>query len=137
GSSVMETPAMPLDMGSCLTVASRAELPPRTFPSDSSRSNRKVGSSLPSSKGSGLLMAPISARPSEEMADRPATALIVPRNFRLVGSNIAQYLPSGDVNSRSSDRVPISDRRWQGAGMPRNQLLFYVGAVPGKGIDRL
>src|SRR5215831_17078704 len=55
GSSRMETPAMPFEIGSCLTVASFPELWPMTFPSDFSRANLNVGSSSPERAGSGTL----------------------------------------------------------------------------------
>src|SRR5689334_11506642 len=56
GSRIIETPAMPLEIGSCSTVASRPTLPPITLPSDFSSSNLKVGNSLPDRSGSGSLM---------------------------------------------------------------------------------
>ena len=47
---------MPLEIGSCSTVASRPTLPPMTLPADFSSSNLNVGSSLPAKSGSGTLL---------------------------------------------------------------------------------
>src|SRR5437879_3947215 len=55
GSSRIETPAMPLEIGSWVTVASFPELLPITLPSDFSSANLKVGRSLSDSTGSGTL----------------------------------------------------------------------------------
>src|SRR5271154_4935665 len=46
---------MPLEIGSCPTVASLPKLPPMTLPWDFSKANLNVGSSLPESSGSGTL----------------------------------------------------------------------------------
>ena len=54
--AIIETPAMPLEIGSCSTVASLPTLPPITLPADFSSSNLNVGSSLPDSSGSGTLL---------------------------------------------------------------------------------
>ena len=66
GASVIETPAIPLEIGNCLTVASLASLPSSIFPLDFSSSNLKVGRSSPASSGSGTLFmklaSPASAR---------------------------------------------------------------------------
>ena len=64
----METPAIPLEIGNCSTVASFAEFSPITFPLDFSRANLKVGSSLPETRGSGTLFmklgSPAATRPA-------------------------------------------------------------------------
>ncbi len=55
GSRRIETPAIPLEIGNCTTVASLPKLPPIARPSDFSSANLKVGKSLPESNGSGRL----------------------------------------------------------------------------------
>src|SRR5262249_15061300 len=55
GSSFMETPAMPLEIGNCVTVASLPKLLPITLPCDCSNANLKVGSAFSASAGSGTL----------------------------------------------------------------------------------
>src|SRR6185437_6666880 len=55
GSSRIDTPAMPLEIGNWVTVASLPKLPPLTLPLDCSRANLKVGNSGPDSSGSGTL----------------------------------------------------------------------------------
>jgi hypothetical protein len=77
GSSCIETPAIPFEIGSCSTVASLPKLPPITFPCDASSANLKVGSSFLLSSGSGTLfiklgspnaMRPVPANPVDAAA---------------------------------------------------------------------
>src|SRR5437016_2616298 len=51
GSSPMDTPEIPLEIGNCSTVASFAVLLPMALPFDFSRANLKVGSSFPDRSG--------------------------------------------------------------------------------------
>src|SRR5271170_4080651 len=55
GSRRIETPAMPLEIGSSSTVASLPKLPSMTLPRDFSSENLNVGNSFPDSSGSGVL----------------------------------------------------------------------------------
>src|SRR6478736_8478814 len=55
GSSFIDTPAIPFEIGNCVTVASLPKLLPITLPSDFSSANLKVGNSLPDRSGSGTL----------------------------------------------------------------------------------
>src|SRR5438552_7868961 len=55
GSSCIDTPAIPFEIGSCSTVTSFPKLFPRTFPFDFSNSNLNVGNSFPDNNGSGRL----------------------------------------------------------------------------------
>src|ERR1043166_3325283 len=54
GSSCIDTPAIPFEIGSCSTVTSLPKLLPRTFPFDFSNSNLKIGNSFPDSSGKEL-----------------------------------------------------------------------------------
>jgi hypothetical protein len=55
GSSSIEAPAIPFEIGSSSTEATLTELLPKIFPADFSNSNLNVGSSLPDRSGSGTL----------------------------------------------------------------------------------
>ena len=77
GSSFIETPAIPLEIGNCSTVASLPKLPPITLPSDFSSSNLKVGNSLPASSGSGTLFMKLGS---------PASARLVPTRVAVVAA---------------------------------------------------
>ena len=70
GSSFIETPAIPLEIGNCVTVASLPKLLPITLPSDFSSANLKVGSSLPDRSGIGNVVH--EARIAGERGLRPA-----------------------------------------------------------------
>src|SRR5437588_9524613 len=72
----MDTPAIPLEIGSCSTVASRAKLRPTTFAFDFSRANLKVGSSLPETRGSGTLFMKLGSPASARRV--PARATVTP-----------------------------------------------------------
>jgi hypothetical protein len=79
----METPAIPLEIGNCSTVASRAVFLPMTLALDFSRENLKVGSSFWESSGSGTLFmklgSPARAFPAEARAAvTPAANAAVP-----------------------------------------------------------
>src|SRR2546423_1838576 len=65
GASRMVTPEIPLEIGSCSTVASFELFLPITFPpGDFSRANLNVGSSLPDTSGSGTLFVKLGSPPS-------------------------------------------------------------------------
>src|SRR4029077_15119544 len=55
GSSCIETPAIPFEIGNCSTVTSLPKLFPRTLPFDFSSSNLNAGNSFPDNTGSGTL----------------------------------------------------------------------------------
>ena len=57
GSKIIETPAIPFEIGSCSTVASRPTLPPITLPDDFSSSNLNVGKFLAGQKRIGSVVA--------------------------------------------------------------------------------
>ena len=78
GSSFIETPAIPLEIGNCSTVASLPKLPPMTLPSDFSSANLNVGSSLPESKGSGTLF--LNGKSSSAAAFNPTRLARPPRS---------------------------------------------------------
>jgi hypothetical protein len=77
GSSPIETPAIPLEIGNCTTVASLATLLPITFASDFSSSNLKVGNSFPESRMSGTLFMKLGS---------PASARLVPTRESVVAA---------------------------------------------------
>src|ERR1700730_3899170 len=72
----MLTPAIPLEIGSCVTVASLAVLLPITFAFDFSRANLKVGRSLPDRSGSGTLFMKLGSPASACLA--PVRAAVTP-----------------------------------------------------------
>src|SRR5207247_2518800 len=88
GSSPMDTPEIPLEIGNCRAVASLAVLLPITRPFDFSRANLKVGNSLPETRGSGTLFmklgSPASARrlPARAAVTPAANAAAPVRKFR-------------------------------------------------------
>jgi hypothetical protein len=92
GSSRIETPANPLEIGSCVTVASLPELLPITLPSDFSSANLKVGKSLSDSAGSGTLFmklgSPAMAGRAEASVASEAMAAALAKNSRRCGSDM-------------------------------------------------
>ena len=92
GSSFIDTPAIPFEIGNCVTVASLPKLLPMTLPSDFSSANLKVGSSLPDRSGSGTLFmklgSPASAACDPLNVASAAMPAAVTRNSRRCGSDM-------------------------------------------------
>src|SRR5205807_76906 len=76
GPSPILTPAIPLEIGNCLTVASLAVFWPLTRPFDFSKANLKVGSSLSDRSGSGTLFMKLASPASTRSA--PTKAAVIP-----------------------------------------------------------
>src|SRR5262245_41491684 len=111
GSSFIETPAIPLEIGSWVTVASLPKLLPITLPCDFSSANLKVGSSFSESWGSGTLF----------MKDgSPAAACCVPLNVASVA------MPAAAVkNSRRCGSDMMGS--WGGRRRERKPNLHQFG----------
>src|ERR1700757_4346060 len=62
GSSCIDTPAIPFEIGNCSTVTSLPKLFPRTLPLDFSSSNLNVGNSFPDRSESGTLFWKLTSR---------------------------------------------------------------------------
>lgn len=91
-SSRIDTPAMPFEIGNCVTVASLPKLPPITLPCDFSSANLKVGNSLPERSGSGTLFmklgSPAAAGCEALSAASAATPAAATRKSRRSGSDM-------------------------------------------------
>src|ERR1700733_2374969 len=121
GSSFIDTPAMPLEIGNCSTVASLPKLLPMTLPSDFSRANLNVGSSCPDKSGSGTLLEKlVSPAVAVDVATSPAAeaAKVAPRDWRrsteLIGAFLQRDRRLRDQKPAIADCVhvrPISDNR--------------------------
>src|SRR5947209_2486597 len=104
GPRVMDTPAIPLEIGSCVTLASFEVLVPTTRPRDRSRANLNVGSVLLVNSGSGTLFmklgSPASARPRvARPAVIPAANAAAPvRKSRRCKSDMASSSSWGKIN---------------------------------------
>jgi len=93
----MVTPEIPLEIGSCSTVASFELFLPITFPPDDfSRANLKVGSSLPDTSGSGTLFmklgSPASAVLEPSRTAAAANPAVPARKSRRCRSDIVCFL---------------------------------------------
>src|SRR5438132_12982910 len=84
GSIFMETPAIPLEIGNCSTVVSRAKLLPTSFAGDFSRANLNVGNSLPDRSGSGKLFMKLGSPASARRLPTRAASLASDGNFDLL-----------------------------------------------------
>src|SRR5882757_1551529 len=92
GSSRIETPAMPLEIGSCSTVASLPKLLPITLPADFSSANLNVGRSLPERAGSGTLFIKLGSPAAAGCAPLSVASEAIPaaaaKNSRRCGSDM-------------------------------------------------
>src|SRR5258708_966474 len=121
GSSCIETPAIPLEIGSCSTVASLPKLFPKFFPLDFSSSNLKLGNSFPDSSKSGTLfwklMSPITGLLARSMRGNQANHAFAGRSangdwqsssfqcgIESGGARLAFQDASGDASSLNSAR---------------------------------
>src|SRR5262245_13443878 len=130
GCSPMDTPAIPLEIGNCSTVASLAVPLLSAFPLDFSRANLNVGSFLPETRGSGTLFmklgSPASAwRALVRAAVTPAANAAVPlrksRRWssdmgapeeRTIPGDCGERLPRGSVaagSGRHDRRLVLRD----------------------------
>src|SRR5260370_34273164 len=93
GSSAIDTPASPLEIGNSSTVASLAVLAPITFAFDFSRANLNVGSSLPARSGSGTLFMKLGS---------PAATRLVSIRAAVVAAAVAYPLDGKSRGGRST-----------------------------------
>ncbi len=115
GSSCIETPAMPLEIGNWVTVASLPKLPPITLPWLASSANLKVGSSLSDSAESGTLFmklgSPAAACVVPASVASVPTAAAAARNSRRCGSDMRRSwaVSSDSISVRATDNVAAQD----------------------------